>query len=449
MWYLVKEKGLPAELELITLDLWALRIAQFGDRIASDSYSDSQSQSQVFSTLEADDSETDGAKSTLRTSKRGDDKLGDVPNLLDCLALCYLGILTLRLPITPGDIYHWVTEDKLAYRGAIKRLPLSMRDRLPPSYHATLNPNALLRYNRFYAAVIQLQISFTKYNKISWPPLNYRLLLFRYLKVLALPLEVYDITIQLSKILGYDFVLHKHEKKRLGIRHLPEAQLVGCLVVCVQLLYPFDGEQRHPRLATEPTAAAINWPHWHEQLEIKKEKEGGADQCLNIEELTKLKESDVFDMTSDRLDQYLDFYTSTFLDDAEIQRVKDTDDFRNAVYGMFPTEMTSAPTTQTSSQLPKKDDLAMVRAVHGFTEARVAVEDDYDATGVLRPGESYCSYKKEEYLPEQARVFYKETAKLAGFSMDMLMMAVFCTETRIEKWRRKQSDANKQRTVHV
>ena len=31
----MKERGLPEELELITLDLWALRIAQFGDKIAS------------------------------------------------------------------------------------------------------------------------------------------------------------------------------------------------------------------------------------------------------------------------------------------------------------------------------------------------------------------------------------------------------------------------------
>lgn len=436
-------------MELIVLDLWALRIVQFGDKITSDSHSDSRSQSQVFSTLEADDSETDGARSTLRNPKGGDNKLGDVPNLLDCLALCYLGTLTLRLPITPGDIYHWVTEDKLAYRGAIKRLPLSMRDRLPPSYHAILNPNALLKYKRFYASVTQLQISFTKDNKISWPPLNYRLLLFRYLKVLALPLEVYDFTIRLSKLLGYDFTLHQDRKKRLGIRHLPEAQLVGCLVVCVKLLYPFDGEQRHPRSAAEPTVAAINWSHWHNWVQNGREREKGAGQRLNVEELTRLKECDVFDMTPDRLDQYLDFYTDTFLDDAEIRRVKDADDFRNAVYGMFPTDMTSAASAiQTSGQLPEKDDTAMVRAVHGSMEARVAVNDSLDIIEILRPGESYSSYKKEEDLPEQARVFYEETAKLAGFSMDMLMMAVLYTEIKIEKWWRKQSEANKQRNAH-
>ena len=439
----MKEKSLPEELELIILDLWALRIAQFGDRIASDSLADSQSQSQVFSTLETDESETDDARGTFRIPKGRDKKLGGVPNLLDCLALCYLGILTLRLPITPGDIYHWVTEGKLAYRGAIKLLPLSMRDRLPPSYHATLNPNALLKYKRFYAVVTDLQISFTNDCKIVWAPLNYRLLLFRYLKKLALPLEVYDITVRLSKLLGYSFMLHPVEKKRLGIRHLPEAQLAGCLVVSLKLLYPFDGEHRHPRSAAEPTAAVIDWKQWHRQLQSSREEQKGAEQQITIEELTKLEEKDVFNMVPDRLDQYFDFYADTFLDEAEIQRTMEADDFRNAVYGMFPIESASAASAnQDSNGQRREDDTAMVRAVHSSMQARAAVDDEHAGTDILRPGQSYRVYKKEKDMPDHAKAFYEEVAKLAGMSMDMLMMAVFFTETRMEKWRREQKDSS-------
>ena len=444
MWYLVKEKGLPEELELITLDLWALRIAQFGDRIASDNRADSQSQSQVFSTLETDDSETDDARANSGTPKGRDKKLGSVPNLLDCLALCYLGILTLRLPITPGDIYHWVTEGRLAYRGAIKLLPLPMRDRLPPSYHATLNPNALLKHMRFYAVVTDLQISLTDDCKIMWAPLNYRLLLFRYIKELALPLEVYNLTIRLSKLLGYDCILHQDGKRRLGTRHLPEAQLAGCLVVCVKLLFPFDGEQRYPRSPAEPTAAVIDWKHWHEQLRSAKTKQESEDRRYTVEELTKLEEKDVFDMSPDLLDQYLDFYADAFLDDAEIQRTRDMDDFRNAIYGMFPIEGASkASADRNTDGLLRKDDMTIVRAVHGSMQARSAIADDEAGSGVLRPGQSYWSYKKEKDLPEHAKIFYEEVAKLAGLSMDMLTMAVFYVEARIEKWRRKQREATR------
>lgn len=443
----MKEKGLPAELELITLDLWALRIAQFGDRIASENRADSQPQSQVFSTLETEESETDDARGTLRNSKGRDKKLGDVPNLLDCLGLCYLSILTMRLPITPGDIYHWATEDKLVYRGAIKHVPLPMRDRLPASYHATLNPNALLSYKRFYAAVTDLQVSFTNDHKIAWAPLNHRLLLFRCIKELALPLEVYDVTIRLSKLLNLDFVLRPDRKGRLGVRHLPEAQLAGCLVVCIKLLYPFDGEKRHPRSAAEPTAAVMDWSRWQEQIQATKAEQKGDDHRFTNEELTKLEEKDIFDMPSDRLDQYLDFYADTFLDEAEIQRTKDTDDFRNAIYDVFPIEGRSTPTASQALEAPlQKDNLATVRSVHSSMQAISAIADDEVGAGVLRPGQSYHPYKKEADLPEHAMVLYNEVAKLAGLSMDMLMMAVFYTEARIEKWRRKQKDMEKQIT---
>jgi RNA polymerase I-specific transcription initiation factor RRN7 len=450
LWYLIKEKGLPEELELISLDLWALRIAQFGDRIASDSRTDSQSQSQVFSTLETDDDEIDDARGTVRTAKGRDKKLSSVPNLLDTLALCYLGILTLRLPITPGDIYRWATEEKLAYRGAIKLLPLPMRDRLPPSYHATLNPNALLKYKRFYAVVTDLQVSFTNDHKILWPPLNHRLLIFRYLKELALPLEVYDYTLRLSKLLGYDFVLHQDGNKRLGVRHLPEAQLAGCLVFCVGLLYPFDGEKRHPYLASEPTSAVMNWSHWLEQVQAAKAVPEGGNGRFTIENLISLEEKDAFEMASEQLDQYLDFYADTFLDNAEVQRTKDTDDFRNAIYNMFPTEGASitAPNTWVA-EVPNKAGLETVRAVHSSMQPRLAIPDDEVGTGVLRPGQSYQGYKKERDLPEPAKAFYEGVAKLAGLSMDMLMLAVLSTEARIEKWRRKQRKPEKQGLAEV
>lgn len=443
LWYLIKEKGLPEELELITLDLWALRIAQFGDRIASDTRIDSQSQSQVFSTLETEDEETDDARGTLRTPKGRNKKLSSVPNLLDTLALCYLGMLTLRLPVTPGDIYHWVTEEELAYRGAIKLLPLPMRDRLPPSYHATLNPNALLSYKRLYAVVTDLQISFTNHHKIIWPPLNHRLLLFRYLRELALPIEVYDYTLRLSKLLGYDFVLHQDSNKRLGVRHLPEAQLVGCVIVCVRLLYPFDGEKRHPRFASEPTSSVMNWARWLEQLKDTKSRLESGKGRFTVEKLTMLEEKDAFDMTPEQLDQYLDFYADTFLDDAEIQRTKDTDDFRNAIYNMFPIEGGHTGAAPSADRMPEKDDFATVKAVHSTMQARSAIPDDEVGMGVLRPGQAYQVYKREQDLPEAAKVFYEAVAKLAGLSMDMTMQAVFSTEARIERCRRKQREAAK------
>ena len=237
----MREKGLPAELETVVLDLWALRIAQLAGRVSGESQG-YDSQSQAFSTSE---NESNSDEDKIRSVRR-EKKVKGSPTLLDCLGLCYLGIITLRLPITPGDIYKWITEDKMAYRRAIKHLPVAMRDRLPAYYHAVLDPNGILTFKRFYVAMVDLQIGFEERHGILWPSLNVPLLIYRYLKELALPLELYDATIKLGDLLEYDFALHAEDKGRVSIRHLPEAQLIACLVVCVKLIYPFDGVSRFP-----------------------------------------------------------------------------------------------------------------------------------------------------------------------------------------------------------
>ncbi len=437
VWFLVHEKNLPDEFETIVFDLWALRIAQFGDRIGSrDLEADSQSQSQVYSTMDTEESDTtDHERGLLRRPKERDRKLAVVPSLKDCLALCYLGILTLRLPITPGDIYAMVTDGKLAYRRAIMRLPLVMRDRLPPAYHHMLDPSTLLKYKSFYTTLTNLQLSYRKDHGILWPALNASLLLFRYLKELALPVELYDATLRLAEYLGYDYKLQHDDHKRLGIRHLPEAQLIGCLIVCVKLLYPFDDEQRHPKSASEPPATKMNWEMWCKHMDAAKSKQG---EGLSTEQLTTLEEKDVFSMSSTQLDQYLDFYANAFLDDAEIERTKQNNDFRKALYEMFPIEgKEKHPPDQISDRPSYQERLEIVKAVHTSMEPVVKISEE-SRSRTLRPGQMYQSWKSEEYLPEYAKRFYEEAGRIAGFSMDMLVLAVFFTEAKIEKTRRKR-----------
>lgn len=443
LWFLVHERGLPAELEMVTYDLWALRIAQLTDKIATnDSESDSQPQSQVFNTLETDDSDTaDETRGLLKKAEyRGERKLSGVPNINDTLALCYLGILTLRLPITPGDIYAWVTDGKMAYRRAIKLVPLAMRDRLPATFHAILDRQAPFKHKRFYDIVTDLQIGISKDHSIVWPALNVPLLLYRYLREMALPLELYDATIRLADLLGYNFALNQSSKKRLGIRHLPEAQLIGCLIVCVKLLYPLDGKQRFPQSSSEPTATTINWDDWCSHINGTKKAESDIDKSLTAEELMGIREKDIFSMLPNQLDQYLDFYTDTFLDDAEIQRTMENNEFRNALYELFPIESNgqSHPPKELSKEVSLPNQLEIVKIVHNGMEAAAIMPDHVARAHDLRPGQAYQVWKKEEELPRRAKILYGKAARLAGLSMDMLIMVVFFTEARIEQWRRRQ-----------
>jgi RNA polymerase I-specific transcription initiation factor RRN7 len=447
IWFLVQEKGLPGELETVVFDLWALRVAQLGDRIVNGSL-ENDSQSQQFNTLESEDEATDGEQGTISTPKGRSKKLHGVPNLYDCLVLCYLGISTLRLPITPGDVYAWVTDGKMAYRGAIKLLPLAMRDRLLSSYHAMLAPQIMMSYKRFYATLTSLKISFETDHGVLWPALNVPLLLYRYIKELALPLELYDATLRLGNLLGHDFAFHHEGRHKLGIRHLPEAQLVGCLVLCVKLLYPFDKIMRIPKSSSEPTGIVMDWSQWGKHMRAAIATQRAEEAGFTTEELTKLQERDVFDMQPDQLDQYLDFYANTFIDDAQVQRTKDTDNFRNALYGMFPIDRKEqCPPIHLSDGLPHEQVLETVRAVHGSMKTQVAIDEAEAEADVLRPGQMYPVWKRAEELPKHAGVFFDEAARLAGLSRDMLVMAVFFTEARVERWRRKQREGMRGRNV--
>jgi RNA polymerase I-specific transcription initiation factor RRN7 len=394
----------------------------------------------VFNTLDIDETDNEEkGRGVLRSNKaRGEAKLIEAPNLKDCLALCYLGITTMRLPFTPGDIYAWVTDGKLAYRRAIKLLPLAMRDRLPSFYHKALDPSALLTYSNFYIALVDLQIGYEKGHGIVWPVLNVPLLLFRYLKELALPLELYDTTKRLGELLGYSFAPRYENLNRLGVRHLPEAQLVSCLIICIKLLYPLDDHQRYPKSSSEPATVAMDWNEWCKQINTAEESRRGDSGRLNMEELTKLQEKDVFSMGPDEMDQYLDFYADTFLDEAEIQRTKDTDDFRRGLYDMFPIEgERKHPPSEMSASLPLPKKLEVIKKVHASMRMVHVVRDNDPE--ILRPGQGYQLWKTEEELPnEAANMLYQRAARIAGLDVDMLVVAVSATEARVEQWKRKQ-----------
>lgn len=441
----MKDKGLPSELETVVYDLWTLRIAQLGDRIASAS-KENETQSQVYSTLESEAETTDHERGTLSTPKGRDRKLKSLPNLYDCLALCYLGMHTLRLPLTPGDIYAWVTDGKMAFRGAIKLLPLAMKDRLPSSYHASLNPQTMMSYERFYRTLTNLGISFEKDHGMLWPPLNLPLLLFRYIKELALPLQLYDATLRLKDLLGYTFASQHDGRQRVGIAQLPEAQLIGCLVVCIKLFFPFDKIRRSPQSIAEPTALVMDWKKWCKHINDAKQEQREGRTTFTTEELIKLQESDVFEMRPEQLDQYLGFYADTFLDNAEIQRTRDNDDFRNALFDMFPIDgKDQRHITQLSDGQSHESMLQTVRDAHADMKTAKIVADEGDEANVLRPGQLYPIWKDVQDLPPSAAIFYDEAARIAGFSVDMLVMAVYFVETRVERWRRKQKEGTRSR----
>ncbi|KAF9729275.1 hypothetical protein PMIN03_000291 [Paraphaeosphaeria minitans] len=433
--YLIQKKGLPAELETVVQDLWTLRILQLGHKIRNESQDSSSSR--VFSTQE---SETEAEDDPLIIPSRKK-KLQENPTLIDCLALCYLGTLTLRLPVTPGDIYTWTTEEDMPYLNAIRLITPPMRNRLPATYHSAFSPYSLLNLRRFYTAYANLLAGFELKYSIAWPALNVPVLLFRYLKDLALPLELYDATIRLGEKLGYDFALYVSPRQMLNFASLPEARLISCLVICVKLIFPFDDIERHPRSVAEPAATAIDWPAWVQLVEAARAEERGGRHRYTTEELTKVQEKDVFSMSGNDLDQYLDFYLANFVDEMNIQSKTSDDAFQAAMYSLFPIAPDASSQPQkTPANLQQQKKLELVRAVHGTTKEVRAFADD-EGVEVLRPGAWYAVYTKESDMPPHAARFYEEAARISGLTLDMLIRCVRRIERNIarEQGRQKQN----------
>jgi len=321
-------------------------------------------------------------------------------------------------------------------------VPLTMRDRLPASYRAALDPQTMMRYKIFYRTLSNLQIGFSKDHGMIWPPINTPMLLFRYLKELALPLELYDATLRLADLLGYDFTFHQDTTRQLGIRDYPEAQLAACLILCTKLIYPFDKVKRYPISSSEPAATTVSWKAWRKEINTAQATQRSG---FTTEDLTQLKENDIFDMQPEQLDQYLDFYAATFLDYAGMER-RENNDFRRVLHGLFPIESNSqqCKPVQLSDAISHEMQMETVKVVQATVQPRHARDAE---TEVLRPGQMYTVWKKEHHIPERARMLYEEVARIGGLSMDMLVSAVALSEARVDLWKRKQREGTRVRRV--
>lgn len=202
IWWLVHSKRLPDELETVVRDLWDLRIRNFaGLRSAAADETDGESGlesgldsgTELFSSQAG--SESDASTATTRTtasrgrswtSEPGQD--WNLPGLFHCLALCYLGCVTLSLPVRVGQVYNWAKDDRLLFLGAFDALPGEMTARLPGSYHRALKvKNTSFRGGELHQAVLELVLDYHLNYEMVFPPLNTPLLLLHYLRELALP----------------------------------------------------------------------------------------------------------------------------------------------------------------------------------------------------------------------------------------------------------------------
>ncbi|KAJ5444258.1 uncharacterized protein N7458_008130 [Penicillium daleae] len=420
---LIHDHGFPEQFEAVLRDLWALRLQDFTLRINATTDDEEDDDRELFSSQPETDSSDD-----LGFKSRGGRYL-EWPRLLDSVGLCYLAAILMRLPVCVSDFHRLIIRQDIPYIRVAKSIPHEMRDKLPPELVARLDVLQLPKLETLHRAFVDLVLQYQQRFEIALPPINSNIILYRHIKRLAIPIDVYETVRFLKGLLGFNYAFDATAKQKRIINQ-PEVQLMALIVVATKLLFPFDDLERHPATAKEPATQAINWSLWARAQTHFNRRESASGK-IGKEQVIQLTDKDVLNMAPSQLDEYMDWYESNWIDSFRLV---------NPVADMFATNRTTEtpappqappPSTLATAADPEEALNSLVHTVMQELQTNEVNPDPEEDD--RRPGSWYWRYRWESQLTDTARSFYELAAQLAAVSLQTLIHAVTVTEYRIAK----------------
>ncbi|KXJ92346.1 hypothetical protein Micbo1qcDRAFT_162593 [Microdochium bolleyi] len=447
VWWLVKERGFPEELEETVKSLWALRVRQLPLKrlvVAAAGPQDSQrddgdgmsvsssmggatggggfsSQSEGGGGGGESSSEWELSDTTTKTWEPDGGRRWKMPRLIDTLALCYLGCLTRRLPVAAADLHHWAQEGRLEYLAAFTNLPKSVRDRLPAEFHSALQTGDHIKPGRLQTAVEELILAFKSNFDITFPPVNHVFTIVRYIRDLVLPFELYPLSTVIPKILALNFSHQTDGERRRAMRD-PEVLMITLVVVSAKLRYPFDISE-----ARDSSSRIMDWPKWQAARRVRPNE---SQQHLPLGEEFKVTANDVLTMDNVKLDDYMDWFESMWLGEensgtAEVLREPFLGETRQSI-------PRNAQSLEQETQERDMHFAQQYKTIYGSQET--------GTKHTRRDNELWCPiWRTPEDLPQTARFFYEEAAALAAVPLSTLVRACAQVERRLEVWCEQRS----------
>ena len=111
-------------------------------------------------------------------------------------------------------------------------------------------------------------------------------------------------------ILGYSYV-HKYRTSRYRVVDIPEVQLMSTIIVALKLTSSFDSMERNPKSDFEAASLVINWHAWKKSIEDHKPPP----ESLYDGKEIHVVEGDIFNMSKNQMDQYMDWYEKMWVGD--------------------------------------------------------------------------------------------------------------------------------------
>ncbi|KAB8349740.1 hypothetical protein FH972_023755 [Carpinus fangiana] len=475
VWWLVRERGFPPELESVTKDFWALKLQMLKHLLRdpdqamrlftsrSSSRASSRASSQPYSTSGSSDYDSDlnEAQSHLRSKHR---RARALPRLIDSLGIIYVAALLLRLPVSIGDIRAWSLDPTFPYLRPIDVIPRAMIQTLPPTMLKTFEARSgSPDPGRIHTITIDIAASYAAAFTMDIPQISYALLLFKLVTSLGLPLDVFPFTHHLAQVLDLKHKMPDLQQNRVSLHMHPEVQLISLMCISVKLLYPFGSSPtsadlatfRYPRTNQEPASLSLTWDTWNnKQKDFVSVESSSAESGLihtHNSQMLAVTEADVLRMTPSEMDVYMAWFRRTWLSHGDVSKdpdVTETSDFLKALWGMFPVEGDTATTmespvergSQKASKFTHTEGYSQGKMTQQFISAvqaclePVPPRSDDEQSLVLRPGSKYVHYRKVQDIPEVGKPFFYAVARMAGLNVEQLVQAVFSIEMKIQKW---------------
>ena len=425
---LINAIGFPPNLESSVKKLWSLRLTLLSDKV--NTYNDASDE--VLSSQQPSEQAT---KPQVKVLAKWETKY--MPTLIETLALLYLSAIQLRLPVRIGDFHRYAVKEDIPYIRAIRFVPEAITKGLPADSRLALDTTSPLAPDHLRKAVHNLCLLYQHHFAMQFAPLNGPPLIFKYVKDLAMPLNVFRPTLELADMLGIKFSF-PIPKGRQRASHLPEIALVCLFVVAVKLHHPFDSQPRTVVSDEDPAILALDWEVWsraREEHRARLTRNGRLERGSEI----KVTEDHVFQMTGEQMDDYLDWYERTWVDDerAEHKPHGVPDDLLK----MFPTgrQDGSRPEQYSYNEDMDREEASTVTRIQE-TMSQLAVRETVQGEEKNNKpvGSMYKRYRTMEDLTKYARAFHEEVAEVAAIRVETLLSAVLQVENRILAWRRQQ-----------
>ncbi|OQN97884.1 hypothetical protein B0A48_16195 [Cryoendolithus antarcticus] len=434
--WLVDEAKVSGEIEGIVRELWALRLRKVQFRDGYESGTDTEGQSQLFSSQSEGES---GTETNASQNSRRKASTSGIATLVDTLALCYIATLLLRLPITIADFIRLADKGSLPYYQAIILVQKSLTEKLPGQYQSLLEPQSILKAEDLQRRVFDTAKQFHEDFGMSMPAVNHPLVLYRWMRTLALPIEVFAATTRLARMLGLDFgfLFEGVRRSDFPLRY-PEARLMALLVVATKLLFPCDDHERHPASAQDMSALRMDWDAWQKSQSSDAE-EFTKPELMSHSDAFAVTDTDCLSMGDEDLDRYLDWYQNNLASETvrEQGRAGKEADFRRTMMGLFPARLSVASTTSpvlTDKHLERKDEISqrLGETQAHLTSLSIVLEHGFE-DAVTRTGAFYKRHREVSELAGPISVLYEKASKLGGTSVSGMVKATFAVELRLEK----------------